>query len=320
MTPPADGMVQAIAGAHAQASSSAPPASFSPPQLLPVSCHPAVYQQIFTPMPKHKGDSTTWPEFRRKWLERVKLLSASGPVDNQILLMQFADAVDPITRKIIEARRAEDDGLTYQQIFAEIDGRFSKSARQSSRARLESIFLKSSYGIRMTMKDFEAFDAEFRLLRSECKEVGDEEAKRLYQRALPTFLIENLQKKILRKEETPTVIFSGMHATADQVKAWLENVLQTQRLRVTAENGAFLVECKDVSQQLQILALNGRVLTNGAILGVKTQEAQLTFDEMRQIFRQTLQPRENAAEIKLSVPSIPRKPIATTCSSRFALC
>ena len=194
--PSCGGMVQAINGAHG---GGMPPVQNAPPQLVPMTCHPAVYQTIFTPMPKHKGDSTSWPEFRQKWSERVKLLVASGPVDNQILLTQFADAMDSVAKKIIEARRAEDDTLTYQQFFAEIDAHFSKSARQSSRARLESICLKSTYGTRMTMKEFEAFDAEFRLLRSECREVGDEEAKRLYQRALPTFLIENLQKKYCEK-------------------------------------------------------------------------------------------------------------------------
>ena len=95
-----------------------------------------------------------------------------------------------------------------------------------------------------------------------------------------------------------------MHGvSADQIKAWLEGVLQTKKLHVTAENGAFTVECRNVAQQTQVLALNGRVLTSGDILSAKSQEAQLTFDVMRQICRQTLQPRENAHEIKASVSS-----------------
>ena len=258
-------------------------------------------------MPKHKGDSTSWPEFRRKWTERVKLLCASGPVDGQILLTQFADAMDPVTKKIIEARRAEDEALTYQQIFAEIDARFSKSARQSSRARLETICLKASYGTRMSMKEFEAFDAEFRLLRSECKEVGDEEARRLYQRALPEFLIESLQRKIMRKEESPTVMLRGLTgATGAEMKTWVDALLGTSVLRVTAEGTGYLVHCRDQPQQVQVLSLNGRVLTTGQLLSASDHEVQLSFEEMRQICRQTLQPRENAHEIKTAAgPPLP---------------
>ena len=101
-------------------------------------------------MQKFRGESAQWPEFRRKLFERLGLLQASGPVDEKILLTQFLECVDPTTKREIEARRAEEPNLGYQQIFHEVDQRFSRTVRQTSRAKLQALNLQWAKGERVT--------------------------------------------------------------------------------------------------------------------------------------------------------------------------
>jgi len=230
-------------------------------------------------------------------------MQASGPVDDRILISQFCESMDAVTKKIIKAKRAENPQLTFAEIFKEVYAKFTKSAKNTSRVRLETISLKSTVGGRLTMREFENFDAEFRILKSECPEIAEDEAKRLYQRALPTFLIESLQKELLKKEKYPKVIFVG-HAghTPQQIKMWLDQTFGTNFGRVAPENVGLVVQCQDKSQMAQILTLDGRFLQTGEKIHVRAMDPQLSLEDMRQICRETLQPRENAQEIKSSGP------------------
>ena len=84
------------------------------------------------------------------------------------------------------------------------------------------------------MLDFSTFDAEFRILRADCKGMGDDEARNLYQCALPIFLAEAVQKQILRKERTPSAIFQGLTGvTPKQLKEWLDDSLGKNFPKVT---------------------------------------------------------------------------------------
>ena len=146
------------------------------PSLVPITCHPAVFATISAPLQKFRGDSAGWAEFKRKWTERLGLLQASGPVDDRILLAQFVEAMDQATKRQIEARRAEEPTLSYAQIFAEVDNQFSRTVRHCSRAKLQNLTLRWVKGEKMSMKDYNSFDAEFRILRADCQETGEEEA------------------------------------------------------------------------------------------------------------------------------------------------
>ena len=68
------------------------------PQLMSISCHPAIFATISNAVQKFRADSANWPEFKRKWQERLGLLQASGPVDDKILLAQFLDCMDNVTK------------------------------------------------------------------------------------------------------------------------------------------------------------------------------------------------------------------------------
>ena len=129
--------------------------------------------------------------------------------------------------------------------------------------------------------------------------MAEDEAKRLYQRALPTFLIESLQKELLKKEKYPRVIFVGHTGHApQQIKMWLDQTFGTNFGRVAHENVWLVVQCQDKNQLSQILTLNGRMLQTGEQIQVRAMEPQMSLEDMRQIFRATFQPRENAQEIK----------------------
>ena len=85
--------------------------------------------------------------------------------------------MDPTTKREIEARRAEEPNLSYQQIFQEVDQRFSRTVKQTSRAKLQALTLQWVKGERVTMREFSKFDADFRILKADCRGMGEDEAK-----------------------------------------------------------------------------------------------------------------------------------------------
>ena len=274
---------------------------------MPISCHPAIFATISNPVQKFRGDSANWPEFKRKWQERLGLLQASGPVDDKILLAQFLDCMDNVTKRQIEARRAENAHMSYQQIFDEVDLQFSRTVKQTSRAKLQTLTLQWSKGERITMKDFNSFDAEFRILRADCKGMSDDEARNLYQCALPIFLAEAVQKQILRKERRPNAIFHGLSGvTPKQLRDWLDESLGTNFPSVTMENHQMVVHCHDDAQFRTLFTLNGRPLSNGETISISSMDAQLSLEEIRQTCKDVLQPRENVQEMKNVAPSVKR--------------
>ena len=118
--------------------------------------------------------------------------------------------MDNVTKRQIEARRAENAHMSYQHIFDEVDLPFSRTVKQTNREKLQTLTLQCSKGEIITMKDFNSFDAELRILGADCKGMSDDEAGNLYQCALPIFLAEAVQKQILRKERRPNAIFHGL--------------------------------------------------------------------------------------------------------------
>jgi hypothetical protein len=260
-------------------------------------------------MQKFRGESAAWPEFRRKWMERLGLLQASGPVDEKILLTQFLECVDPTTKREIEARRAEEPNLGYQQIFHEVDQRFSRTVRQTSRAKLQALNLQWVKGERVTMREFSKFDADFRILKADCRGMGEDEAKNIYQSALPLFLAEAVQKELLRKERRPTALLQGLGPIPiKQAREWLDETLSTSFHHISNENGNFVVHCVDDTQFRKLMGLNGRALSNGQVISITARDAQVNLEEIRKICHDVLETRELVQEMKMSATPNKRFP------------
>ena len=220
-------------------------------------------------------------------------------MDDKILLSQFLDCLEGVTKRQVEARRAEDPDLSYQQIFDDVDMQFSRTVKQTSRAKLQKLTLENAGKSWISMKDFHTFDAEFRILRADCKGMSDDEARNLYQCALPGFLAEAVQKQLLGKERRPCAIFHGMFGyTPKQLRGWLEESLGAEFPKVVMENQNMVVHCNDEAQFRQLLSLNNRRLSNGQTISIIGVDAQLSLDEVRQICKDNLQPRENVYEMK----------------------
>ena len=235
----------------------------------------------------------------------MRIIQASGQIDDAIIFAQFLECLDSVTKKIVDARRAEQPNLTFKELFNEIDARFTRNSKQVSRSKLEQLSLKSFNSTRMTMKEFEAFDAEFRLLKTECSDMSEDEAKRLFEKSLPKFLIEKIQAELLKREDQPTVFMKQwVGSSVEACKVWLEQILDTEFARVTQKGNGALIQCNSPSQTNQLLALDGRMISDGRTLQFEAVPPLVTFEEMRNICRRFLRPRESADEIK-SVLSAP---------------
>ena len=82
------------------------------------------------------------------------------------------------------------------------------------------------------------------------------------------------------------------------MKDWLESVLSVNFVKVVMEKLGMVIYSHDEAQNRQLLALNGRLLSNGETIQVKKLEPHLSLSEMRQICHDTLQPKEHVQEMK----------------------
>ena len=151
------------------------------------------------------------------------------------------------------------------------------------------------------MREFSKFDADFRILKADCRGMGEDEAKNIYQSALPLFLAEAVQKELLRKERRPTALLQGLGPMPiKQTREWLDETLSTSFHHISNENGNFVVHCVDDTQFRKLMGLNGRALTNGQNISVTARDAQVSLEEIRKICHDLLEPRELVQEMKFS--------------------
>ena len=75
----------------------------------------------------------------------------------------------------MKARHAQGSSAnSYEKLWGELDTKMSRTSNQTQRGKLESLSL--SWAGRVTMRDFELFDAEFRMIRSDQKFLSEREA------------------------------------------------------------------------------------------------------------------------------------------------
>ena len=109
----------------------------------------------------------------------------------------------------MKARHAQGSSAnSYEKLWGELDTKMSRTSNQTQRGKLESLSL--SWAGRVTMRDFELFDAEFRMIRSDQKFLSEREAAFLYAKKLPNFLLEKVEKERLRHSGQEFLFLRGL--------------------------------------------------------------------------------------------------------------
>jgi hypothetical protein len=149
------------------------------------------------------------------------------------------------------------------------------------------------------MKDFELFDAEFRMIRSDQKFLSEREAAFLYAKKLPNFLLEKVEKERLRHSHQEFLFLRGLPGlTPHEVRQFVANILgQTPSIVKKLDDG-FLVGISSKEHAEVLLARDRLPLTSGCTLSVERSDFFLSVEEISVLVRQTLEPRESAEEIK----------------------
>ena len=149
------------------------------------------------------------------------------------------------------------------------------------------------------MKDFELFDSEFRLLTSGSNSLSQKEASFAYSRKLPNFLLEKIEKERLRHGGNEILLVKGLsQLTTSEMRSFIQNVIgQYPTVCKKIEDG-FLVGVHFKEQCQVLMQRNGQALSSGGVFSAEKSEYFLNVDEISEIVRQTLEPRESAEEIK----------------------
>ena len=128
-------------------------------------------------------------------MEHLALLNASGPVADQLIFQRWLESLDTATAKIMRVKASENPSInSYTKLWNELDAKMGRNASQSQRGKLESLQL--SWSGRVTMKDFELFDAQFRVVASDQSFLSQREASFAYARKLPHFLLEKWRRSV----------------------------------------------------------------------------------------------------------------------------
>lgn len=226
------------------------------------------------------------------------MLNASGPVPEAFVFPRWVESLDNATAKIMKARNAQNPcANNYERLWGELDAKMGRSAAQTQRGKLECLAL--NWQGRVTMKDFDLFDAEFRLAASDQSYLTQREAAFIYARKLPSFLLEKVEKEKMRQNGKNFVLLRGLQGmTITEVKDFVQGIVGQFPSHTKKLDDAFLVglHCNEHAQIL--LSRNQQLLSTGRTFLVEISDFLLTIDDIAELVRQTLEPREAAEEIK----------------------
>ena len=185
----------------------------------------------------------------------------------------------------------------FQVLWNDLDREMSKKASQSSRARLDALEL--TWQGRVTMKDFKFFDAKFRQMLAEQKYLSQKEASDMYIRKLPSFLVERVQKEIGKFENKECLLLRGLPSlTLHEAKLFVQSVVGQMPMCCKKLDDGFFICLHTIDEARQLLARDRMALSSGGMLLVERASFWLSLDEVADLVKQALEPREMADEIK----------------------
>ena len=115
------------------------------------------------PKPKFSGHEVDWKEFAREWQDWCGLLGDGGhDVSDRVMLELLKDSLDPVSRKLLSARKEDDPGLTYRSFWKQLEQDFGKNLPGHYRRQWEQISLRGSA---LTTSSWRGFISEVKLAR-----------------------------------------------------------------------------------------------------------------------------------------------------------
>lgn len=268
------------------------------PTMVSSAFHPLTYSMTNKPPPRFSGQAIDFPEYKRAWEEHLMLINAAGQVPEPLIFQRWLETLDHTNAKIMRARASQLPNTScYQKLWEEFSAKMGRNASQSQRGKLESLTL--SYQGKVTMKDFELFDSEFRLLTSGLNSLSQKEASFAYCRKLPNFLLEKIEKERLRHGCNEILLVKGLsQLTIPEVRSFIQNTIGHFPTVCKKIGDGFLVGVHSKEQCQFLMQRNGQALSSGCTFSAEKSEYFLNVDEISEIVRQTLEPRESAEEIK----------------------
>ena len=261
------------------------PIGASPAQPTLINLSNPVSQQVLRNLipPKFSGRFQEWPDFVREWERYLRKLSMGQEINNVLKLELLEGCLDDVNQKFLRIKQSEvGEKLTFNEIFAKLQDKYSKDQSFGARKRWEEICLMNPGKI--TSRDWEDFEANFLTAWHGVKDTTEEEARRMLLQKLPGFITrwitEEEERKILSK---PTV---KMNVPGDTHEVGVaESVLKLTGKKPTKvskiNEGEYEIIFQDIADCEKLKAFNGKCFKNSQILVKVTQiEPVLTVHEI----------------------------------------
>ena len=265
----------------------APPLSFVSP----------VVQQVMRNLvaPKFSGRSQDFPQFWIDWERYLRKISMGKEIENALKLELWESALDETNQKFLRMRQTEVGGaLSYQEEVARVQAKYSRDQNVGARKRWEEVFIYNQGKI--TSREWEDFEVNFRTAWKNVKDTTPEEARRVLLAKLPPFTLkwvaEEEERKVL---SAPTVRMNTPKATdVGGVSNSILLLVGKKPIKVSkVHDTEYEIVFEQMSDCEKLKNLNGKNFANTTIqVKVSQVEPSLSVDEIFAIVGQKLTLRD----------------------------
>ena len=251
------------------------PVGASPGQPALINLSNPVSQQVLRNLipPKFSGRFQEWPDFVKEWERYLRKLSMGQEINNILKLELLEGCLDDVNQKFLRIKQTEmGDKLTFNEIFAKLQDKYSKDQNIGARKRWDEVCLLNPGKI--TSREWEDFEANFLTAWKAINDTTEEEARRMLLQKLPGFITrwvtEEEERKMLVRPTVKMNVPGETHEVG--VSESVFKLTGKKPTKVTKINeGEYEIIFQEIADCEKLKSLNGKCFKNSPILVKATQ-------------------------------------------------
>ena len=146
----------------------------------PLNFSSPVQQQLLNNVvqPKFTGKAQDWPQFEQDWQRYLRKVTMGAEITDTAKIGLWEGCLDETNFKFLQMRMAETDGkLTFNEEYARMQSKYARDLPTTARSKWNGVTLYNPG--RVTIREWEDFEADFKCAWHNVKNASEEEAMRM---------------------------------------------------------------------------------------------------------------------------------------------
>ena len=233
--------------------------------------------------PKFSGRSQDWLQFQDEWERYLRKLASGNEIPDAQKLELLESCLDEVSQKQLRLLLKESGGgLTFNEEWSKLDLIHSKNQEFGTRKKWQEVTLFNQG--KVTTREWQEFEVNFKLARQGVKDVSEGEAKRLLLQKTPPFILRWITEEEERRTmNQPTVRMNvPRNITVAGVGQSILELIGKRPTKVSKINeGEYEIVLPYISDCERLKNFNGKEFSNSNVLvQVRQVEPILTVDDI----------------------------------------